>query len=159
MRKINKVIFVCMDNLCRSPMAESIMKNIIRDRDITIESKGLVVLFPEPYNLRARSILLNNEIIMSNGTATQLSEADFSDDTLILTMDRDEKQKIQEEFSNSYNVFTIMEFAGGSGNIMDPYGGDWDVYNLFYESITSWVTQAEEKIHEINMGSEEENEQ
>lgn len=156
MKKINKVLFICMDNLCRGPMAESIMNDIIRDKDIVIASRGLVVLFPEPYNLRARSVLLNNGIIMSNGTATQLTEEDFSDDTLILTMDRDEKQKILDEFPECKNVFTIMEFAGGSGNIMDPYGGDVDVYHLFYESISSWVSLVEARIHEINMESEEE---
>ena len=48
-----KLIFVCRDNLCRSPVAEAIMKNISRIKDLEIVSKGIIVLFPEPYNPKA----------------------------------------------------------------------------------------------------------
>ena len=61
-------------------------------------------------------------------------------------MDRNEKQKILEEFENPCNVYTIMEYSGGSGDIFDPYGGDADVYTLFFESLRTWVTQLEQKL-------------
>lgn len=147
---INKVIFVCTDNSCRSPVAAAIMKKINRLPDLSIQSKGIIVLFPEPYNPKARSVLLNNDIILENGTSVQLSIDDFSNDTLILTMDRNEKKKLIEDFHTDTNIFTIMEFAGGSGDIFDPYGGDMEVYSLFFEAIKTWVTQVEEKIYEIN---------
>lgn len=141
-----KLIFVCRDNLCRSPVAEAIMKNISRIKDLEIVSKGIIVLFPEPYNPKARAVLLCNNIIMENGTSEQLEEADFAEDVLVITMDRNEKQKILEEFENPCNVYTIMEYSGGSGDIFDPYGGDADVYTLFFESLRTWVTQLEQKL-------------
>lgn len=149
--KFNRVIFVCSDNLCRSPVAEAVMKSINRMPELKIESRGLVVLFPEPYNPKAQSVLRNKGIIMENGQSEQLREEDMSEDTLVLTMDREEKQKLTDEYRNVQNVYTIMEFAGGSGDIMDPYGGDVDVYSLFFESMKMWVAQAEEKLYEINM--------
>ena len=149
--KFNKLIFVCDDNLCRSPIAEAVMKNINRMPELRIESRGLVVLFSEPYNPKAQSVLRSNGIIMENGQSRQLTENDMSDDTLILTMNREEKQKIVSEYKNAAKVYTIMEFAGGSGDIMDPYGADMDVYALFYESVNSWVTQAEQRLYEINI--------
>lgn len=151
----HKLIFVCMDNSCRSPVAEAIMKQINRVSDLMIMSKGIIVLFPEPYNTKARAVLLGNNIIMENGTSTPLAEEDFNEDTLVLTMDRNEKQKIIEEFDNPVNVYTIMEFAGGSGDIFDPYGGDTDVYALFFESIKSWVTQVEQKLYEESVFEKE----
>ncbi|MGN0374145.1 MAG: phosphotyrosine protein phosphatase [Butyrivibrio sp.] len=151
----HKLIFVCMDNSCRSPVAEAIMKQINRVPDLEIMSKGIIVLFPEPYNPKARAVLLSNNIIMENGTSLPLEEKDFSEDTLILTMDRNEKQKILEEFENPVNVYTLMEFAGGSGDIFDPYGGDPDVYALFLESIKTWVTQAEERLYNDSISEKE----
>lgn len=146
--KYNKVIFVCMDNVCRSPMAEAILKNIRRDDKLVVESRGVIVLFPEPYNPKAASVLRNNGIIMENGHSRQLKESDFAEDTLILCMDRNEQTKINQMFSEPVNVYTVMEFAGGSGDIFDPYGGDSDVYALFYESINTWVKQVENKLYE-----------
>lgn len=159
MAKYNRLIFVCMDNLCRSPMAEAVMKRINRTPGLEICSRGIIVLFPEPYNPKATSVLRSSGIILENGQSKPLEVADFAEDTLVLTMDRTEKQKIFEEFENAVNVYTIMEFAGGSGDIMDPYGGDRDVYALFLESINTWVAQTEQKIYEINSAPDAETEE
>lgn len=148
--KYRKLIFVCRDNSCRSPIAAAIMKDINKIPGLEICSKGIIVLFPEPYNPKARAILANNGIILENGTSMSLVNEDFTEDTLVLTMDRDEKQKVQAEFDNNQNVYTVMEFAGGSGDIFDPYGGDSDVYALFFESIKTWVTQVHNTLYEIN---------
>lgn len=156
MRKYNRLIFVCTDNLCRSPMAEAVMRRINRTEGLEITSRGIIVLFPEPYNPKATAVLRNSGIILENGLSKQLTAEDFAEDTLVLTMDRTEKSKVLEEYENACNVYTIMEFAGGSGDIMDPYGGDRDVYALFLESINTWVTQVERKIYEI---SQEENDE
>ncbi|MCM1308307.1 MAG: phosphotyrosine protein phosphatase [Butyrivibrio sp.] len=156
MAKYNRLIFVCTDNLCRSPMAEAVMKRINRTPGLEICSRGLIVLFPEPYNPRATAVLRNSGIILENGLSELLKAEDFGEDVLVLTMDRTEKQKILEEFENAVNVYTIMEFAGGSGDIMDPYGGDKDVYALFLESINTWVAQTEQKIYEINSAQDAE---
>lgn len=149
MESYKKIIFVCMDNTCRSPMAASIFKAINRCKDITVESRGLIVLFPEPYNPKAASVLRHNGIIMENGQSKQIEEKDFAPDTLVLTMDRAQKQKIIQEYLVAQNVYTIMEFAGGKGDIMDPYGGSQEVYALFYEAINTWVVQVENKLHEM----------
>ena len=147
--KYRKLIFVCRDNLCRSPIAAAIMREINKIPELEITSRGIIVLFPEPYNPKARAILAGNNIILENGTSESLLEEDFGEDTLILTMDRDEKHKLIEEYENCQNVYTIMEFAGGSGDIFDPYGGDSDVYALFFEAVKTWVTQVHNTLYEI----------
>ena len=146
----SKVIFVCRDNVCQSPIAAAILNSIKRDEWLDSESRGLVVLFPEPYSTKAYSLLSNNGIRMESGTSCQLEEKDFADDTIILTMTKEEKQKIIDEYANAKNIYTIMEFAGGSGDIMDPYGGDAEIYMMFYTSISTWVKQVENRLHEIN---------
>ena len=110
---------------------------------------------PEPYSLKAHNLLRNNGIVMENGTSRQLEQEDFSPNTLILTMNREQKQKIIAEYEHTENVYSIMEFAGGSGDIVDPYGGDTDLYSMFYTSIRSWVDQVEMKIHKLNAEEDE----
>lgn len=156
MKPYNRIIFVCTDNSCRSPVAAAIFKNINRTEDIKVVSRGLVVLFPEPYNPKAASILRSNGIILENGQSTQLENDDFAAGTLVLTMDRLQKQRILEDYPDSANVFSIMEFAGGSGDIMDPYGGDMEVYMLFYKAIKAWIDQVENKIYEMSKDNNEE---
>ncbi len=148
--KYDKLIFVCRDNLLQSPVAAALMNHIKRDEWLEVTSRGLIVLFPEPYHSKAYSLLQNNGIILNNGTAIGIDASDFSDTTLILAMDRDVQNEILEEFDTAKNVFTIMEFAGGSGNILDPYGGDVDLYAMFYESIRGWVIKVEETLHRMN---------
>ena len=146
----NKIIFVCMENICQSPMAASLMKYMKKDEWLVVESRGLIVLFPEPYSAKAVTIMRNHGYNLENDTARQLEETDFGEKTLILTMNRDEKQKVISEYSGAVNVYTIMEFADSSGDIMDPYGGENELYEMFYASIHTWVTRVENKIHEIN---------
>ena len=146
----NKVIFVCMENICQSPLADLLFKNMKRDEWVLSESRGLIVLFPEPYSAKAGMVAQNHGYFLENNTAKQLEEEDFSETTLILTMTKDEKQKIINEYTSPQNVYTIMEFVGASGDIMDPYGGDNELYEMFYASILTWVDRVENKIHEIN---------
>lgn len=54
MNTFDKVIFVCNGNTCRSPMAATVMANL--KQDIISESRGMVVLFPEPYNPKAVAV-------------------------------------------------------------------------------------------------------
>ena len=146
----NKVIFVCMDNICQSPMAATLMKNMKKDEWLSVESRGLIVLFPEPYSAKAVTVMRNHGYLLGNDTAKQLEACDFGEKTLVLTMNRDEKQKVLSEYQEAVNVYTVMEFVGSSGDIMDPYGGENELYEMFYASILTWVDRVENKLHEMN---------
>ncbi|MDD6339461.1 MAG: phosphotyrosine protein phosphatase [Butyrivibrio sp.] len=149
MAKYDKIIFVCSDNTCRSPVAAAILKKICRLPDIKIESRGLICLFPEPYNPKATALLRSRGIVLENGVSRQLTEEDFDEKTLILVMEREQQDRINADYANARNVYTIMEFAGGKGDIIDPYGGDMDVYAMFFESIDKWVNLIENTLYKM----------
>lgn len=50
----DKVIFVCRDNICQSPAAVTILNSIKKDEWLEVSSRGLVVLFSEPYSMKTR---------------------------------------------------------------------------------------------------------
>ena len=58
--RYKKLIFVDTNDNCRAPMAEMILKRKFLTNPLTIESRGMVVLFPEPLNPKAEAVLTSN---------------------------------------------------------------------------------------------------
>lgn len=132
--KYSKIIFVCTGNTCRSPMAQVLFKSLQNDSSIEAISRGLVVLFPEPSNPKAETVLKSHNLLLENHTATPLSPADIDDTTLILAMTMSQKMRILNDYNLTEHVFTLKEFAGEEGDVTDPYGGDLiDYENCFSE--------------------------
>ena len=140
MNRFNKVIFVCMGNTCRSPMAATIMSNLMPE--MRSESRGMVVLLPEPYNPKAVAVASRHGMIMPSNVSAQISNDDFSVDTLVLTMNLSMKQKMYDTFDKAINVFTLGELAGeGEVEVPDPYGKGLEEYNRCFEQLYSLVAK------------------
>lgn len=143
-----KVIFVCTGNTCRSPMAASIL-NSRRPKEgpgarLVVESRGLVVLFPEPYNPKMIRVLKDNGVEIQGSEARQLEESDFGETTLILTMTAQQKERLLKDFEKARNVYTVGEFVGEEEDIADPYGGGMDEYAQSFINVAYFVNRVGE---------------
>ena len=98
-----KVIFVSKENVTLSPMAEWMFKSILMDKDKEILSRGLVVLFPEPRNMKVTDILMNHAVPCEEQVSTEFRPEEVTEDTLIITMNFVEKVKVVEDFGISDN--------------------------------------------------------
>lgn len=143
----NKVIFVSKENITLGPMAEWIFKSISMDKEKEIVSRGLVVLFPEPRNMKVTDILNNHSIPCDEQNSEELTLSDMEGDTLVIAMSFPEKVKIIEEFGVSENVFTIKEFAEEDGEILEPYGGDENAYEASYIEIKDLLYKIKKKLN------------
>jgi protein-tyrosine-phosphatase len=115
-------------------MAEVLFNSLQSDHNIRAISRGLVVLFPEPSNPKAETVLKSHNLVLENHTATPLSSRDLTEDTLVLTMTFSQKMTIFSDYGKTENIFTLTEFAGEEGDVVDPYGGDLiDYENCFAE--------------------------
>lgn len=141
-----KVIFVSKENITLSPMAEWMFKSILMDKDREIVSRGLVVLFPEPRNMKVTDILMNHAIPCEEQTSQEFSADEVSEDTLVITMNFAEKVKVLEEFHITENVYTIKEFAEEEGEMMEPYGGDESVYEASYVEMKDLLYKIKKKL-------------
>lgn len=167
---ITKLIFVCTDNTCMGPIAETIFRNENRDLDLDISSRGLVVLFPEPVNPKAETVLATHGLIISSHTAHQFKAEEVDEETLILTMNTVQKRRLATDFFINDNVYTISEFAGVHKDVDDPYGKetkDYEacftqlyelmqnvIYRLLYGRLPEAVKQDEDIHNNIILGGE-----
>ena len=136
MSNINKVIFVCVGNTCRSPMAATIMSTFLQGTDILVQSRGMVVLFPEPYNPKAVAVASKHGMIMVSDSTKQIENEDFDNNTLVLVMNSNMKKKLYDKYDRAINVYTLSEYAGeGDIEVLDPYGNGMEEYNKCFEQL------------------------
>ena len=82
----DKIIFVCTGNHSRSPMAETIYKSLAEEDGLPSISRGVVVLFSEPVNEKAESVLENHGLDCVVKVSKELGKEDITEGSLILTM-------------------------------------------------------------------------
>ena len=139
---MKKIIFVSTNNTCLSFIAESVLRKYLKDahrRDIQVESKGLVVLFPEPVHTKAADLVRKSGIEIIDFKASQLTQEDVETSDLILTMNDKQKEKVLEDYHGYKEVATINEYANDEGAVIDPYGMDDEDYEHCFVQITQLI--------------------
>lgn len=148
MIRYKKVIFVDTSDNCRAPMAELILKRKFLTNPLEIQSRGLVVLFPEPLNPKAEAVLAANGYPDPSHTARQLEQEDIGGDVLLLTMEDRQKSQIWETFENAPHVFTLREYAGESGDVPALYGQPLAVYSQCYTELELLLRKVVARLNE-----------
>lgn len=141
MKRYDKLIFVSGSDTSTSPMAEAILQSKYLLEDILIDSKGLVVLFPEPINPKAEAILASNGLSMKEHTSEPFGQDDFDERTLILTMDHAQKDKILVDYEGVKNLYVLTEYIKETGEVTDPYGGPLSEYGKCFEQLKELITK------------------
>lgn len=126
-----KVLFVCHGNICRSPMAEYIMKFLTKDRkDFYINSKATSTeeigndIYPP-----IKSVLKKNGIPFMTHYASRIEKKDYDYYDYIIVMDSKNRYNIEKIIGQDPNhkIFKLLEFTGESYDISDPwYTGQFD---------------------------------
>lgn len=149
MKKYDKLTFVSRSDTCRAPMAEALMQAKLLLEDILVDSRGMIVLFPEPVNPKAQEILEQNGLQTDGHGAEQLRKDDFDERTLVLTMEQAQKDKILESYpQEARNVFTLAEYCGWTGDVQSPLGKDMADYRACFRLLKELINRLAEVIKE-----------
>ena len=140
MKKYDRLIFVSNSDTCRGPMAEAILKSKFLLSELEVESRGLVVLFPEPVNQKAEAILASHGLTMKDHTAKMLEQEDFDERTLILVLEDALKQRIFQEHENVQNTWQLSEYIKEETDVTEPVGGSLADYGACYELLDSMIS-------------------
>ena len=149
MKKYDRLIFVSNSDTCRGPMAEAILKSKFLLSELEVESRGLVVLFPEPVNQKAEAVLISNGISTEGMVSTQLEESDITESTMVFTMESSQRERIIESFADidPEQVFVLSQYVGDELEILDPYGGTLQSYGLCYESLRATLKKLVKRLN------------
>ncbi|NVJ53104.1 MAG: low molecular weight phosphotyrosine protein phosphatase [Campylobacteraceae bacterium] len=116
------IIFVCLGNICRSPLAEGIAKEYIKSNnlDIYIESAGTGDWhIGEPPCDNSIKVASQNGIDISNQRAKQVKKEDFEKFDYVIGLDDSNVQNLKK--LGCKNVLKIGDYGYEGKDVPDPY--------------------------------------
>lgn len=123
-----KILFVCHGNICRSPMAEFVMKEIVKEKGtqslfeiasgaVSYEEEGNPVYPP------VKKLLSEHGIDCSEKRVYRIQKSDYEKYDMLVCMDesnlRNMKRICGEDMQNK--MYLLMEFAGSRDSVADPW--------------------------------------
>ncbi|MFM8719580.1 MAG: serine hydroxymethyltransferase [Chthoniobacterales bacterium] len=137
---MKKVLFICTGNVCRSPMAEGLLRSMAEGRaDLEVTSAGLGAGRGQPPSLHAIDALRAEGIDISDIRSQPVSAELLEDSDFIFTMTRDHLDMLlllYPEMAPKARLLRFEEAAkGGRADVTDPIGGTRDTYEACKEDI------------------------
>ena len=149
---MKRVLFICLGNICRSPMAEAVMRDLIGKRGLTdkikVDSAGTSNYhIDEPPHRGTKAKLQEYGISTSGMKARQLRSSDLTEFDYLVCMDSSNVQNTIEMLRAEVDtkVFRFLDLTPHKKDVPDPwYTGDFqETYDLCVEGCEALLAQVE----------------
>ena len=148
---MNHILLVCTGNICRSPLAEVLLRRELEQRGtdgIVVSSAGTGAWEGAPASEGAYLVALEHGLDLSEHRAQLLTREVVKDADLMLTMARHHRARVHE-LGGERRVHVIGEYVGRKGpeaEVADPFGSDLEVYRGTYEELEELIREAADRI-------------
>jgi protein-tyrosine-phosphatase len=145
---IQHVLFVCTGNICRSPLAASLLERALQERglEVKVTSAGTGAWDGAPASEGAYLVGLERGLDLSGHRARLLTRELVEQADLILTMARHHRARV-DELGGEGRVFVLGEYAGKGGDeVSDPFGGDLGVYRDTCQELEALAAAVAERL-------------
>lgn len=139
----NRILFVCIGNICRSPTAEYLLRAKLKQADIEVGSAGLGAVVGEPMDPAALDLLSKHGIDGSAHRGRQLTADLLRQSDLILAMEKAHIASIVRATPEvSGKVFLLGKWQSAT-DIHDPYhqprSAFVHAYRLIDKGVSGWL--------------------
>lgn len=140
---MTSILFVCLGNICRSPLAEGTFAHLVEEAGLqekfSYDSAGNGAWYQgDPPDPRAMAIAAKNNIDISRQKSRQIQQSDFTNFDLILCMDQDNVRQV-ERICPENSTATIDLFLNYTLNtnaaVPDPYYGGDDGFEQVFAQV------------------------
>lgn len=128
---MKKILFICHGNICRSPMAEMIMKHLVRERKLEKEfhiasAATSTEEIGNPVYPPARTELQRHGIFVEKRGARQVTRKDYQEYDLLIAMDHFNVRNLHRMLNGDPDgkVRMLMDFTNRPGEVSDPWYSD-----------------------------------
>lgn len=140
---IQRILIVCVGNICRSPMAEALLREKLRSRNITVESAGLAALVGKPIDADAHAVLAAHGLAADEHIARKLTPELIGSADLVLAMDQRQLSAIHAIAPQARGKTFLLGRWIGNADIADPYGQPRtmfeDTFTRIQRAVNAWV--------------------
>jgi len=152
------VLFICTANMCRSPLAEVIFRDLLRRNgllgDWLVHSAGVGAVHGQPATEFSRQVAAERGLDLSSHRSKPVDRASMQAADLVLVMDAGHRQALREGYPQAADrVHLLSEMAGEGGPVEDPVGSPIEKYRLTADRITDLLTRGLDRIRELAKGS------
>jgi protein-tyrosine phosphatase len=148
---MSTILFVCTGNLCRSPMAEGLLRQRLveggLDGRFRVMSAGIYAADGEGASRNAVQVMADRSIDITDHIAHTITADDIIKADLILVMGREHEQVIRQTWPQyAWKVHRLSEMSGRRQDIADPYGGSLQKYEACAATISRYVDEGLDRI-------------
>ena len=142
---MTKVLFVCLGNICRSPTAEGVFRELVRgrglERSIRTDSAGTSGWHIDvPPDSRARAEARRRGIDIDDLRSRKVNQSDFEHFDYVIAMDAANVADLEElcpaPLRGRLHLFTDFAPGGAPSGVPDPYYGGEDGFKRVFDLIT-----------------------
>lgn len=137
----DSILIVCTGNICRSPIAERILRQIFADKKI--DSAGVAALVDNPADPSAMTVAARHNLLLEHHHAVQFTSALGRQYELILVMEKSHQEQISRISPEARGKTMLLGHWLGGREIPDPYRKSQEafesVYRVIDQACQSWA--------------------